>query len=227
MTVELELGQRRLRRHEETREQIVALAIDIMGSEGVAGLSLGAVARRMGIRTPSLYTYFDSKSALYAELFRRGWQECHDEVRAHSERLGQITPKTAIAARLQALQATFIRWALNHPALSQLMFLRPVPAWEPTQEAYEAAVQFLGLLAVEIHVYQDQGLLRPDADPEEMIINLTTVGTGVIASQLANEPGVRYEQGRATSHSPALFAAVIQHYLPEESHHEPDPDPRR
>jgi len=227
MAVENQPGERRLRRHEETREQIVAHAIDIMGTQGVAGLSLGDLARRIGVRTPSLYTYFDSKNALYDELFRRGWQECHDQVRAHSERLGAITPLTDVIGRLQALQATFVRWALNHPALSQLMFLRPVPAWEPSPAAYEAAVQFLRLLVDEINAYRDHGLLRPDADPDEVVINLTTIGTGVIASQLANEPGVPFDRGRATRHFPALSTAVIQYYLPQESHHEPHPDPRR
>jgi AcrR family transcriptional regulator len=213
MTVRNQPGERRLRRHEETREQIVAHAIDIMGTQGVAGLSLGDLARRIGVRTPSLYTYFDSKNALYDELFRRGWQECHDQVRAHSERLGAITAATDAVNRLQALQATFVGWALDHPALGQLMFMRPVPAWEPSPAAYEAAVKFLGMLVEEIHAYRDHGLLRPDVDPEEVVVNLTTIGTGVIASQLANEPGVPFDRGRATRYFPALLTVVTQHYL--------------
>jgi AcrR family transcriptional regulator len=227
MVVEQRPDERRLARHQETREQIVAHAIDIMGTQGVAGLSLGELARRLGVRTPSLYTYFDSKNALYDELYRRGWQECHDEVRAHAERLGAPTPATDVIRRGQALQVTFIRWALDHPALSQLMLLRPVPAWEPSPSAYQAAVDFFDLLVDEVHSYRDQGLLRPDADLDEMATNIATIGTGVIASQLANEPGVPYDRGRAAGHFPALATAVIQHYLPQESHHEPHPDPRR
>jgi len=214
MSFENQPGGRRLRRHEETREQIVAHAIDIMETQGVAGLSLGDLARRIGVRTPSLYTYFESKNALYDELFRRGWRECRDQVQAHRERLGAITPLTDVAGRLQALQATFVGWAVDHPALSQLMFMRPVPAWEPSPTAYEEAVQFLGLLVDEVQAYRDQGLLRPDADPDELVTNLTTIGTGVIASHLANEPGVPYDKGRATRHFPALLTAVVQHYLP-------------
>jgi AcrR family transcriptional regulator len=207
-------GARRLRRHKETREQIVAEAIDIMGTQGVVGLSLGDLARRIGVRTPSLYTYFDSKNALYDELFRRGWQECYDEVLAHRERLGPVTSATDVVSRLQALQVTFVGWAVDHPALGQLMFMRPVPSWEPSPPAYEAAVKFLGLLVDEVSAYRDHALLRVDADPDEIVTNMTTIGTGVIASQLANEPGVPYVQGRATRHFPALLTAVIQHYLP-------------
>jgi AcrR family transcriptional regulator len=211
-------GERRVRRHQETREQIMLHAIDIMESQGVAGLSLGEVARRLGVRTPSLYTYFDSKNALYDELFRHGWQECHAVVRSHADRLGTITPETDVVGRAQALLAPFVRWALDHPALSQLMLLRPVPAWEPAVGAYQAAVDFLQLQIDEVHTYQDKGLLRIDADPDEMVANLAAICTGVVARELANEPGVPYDGGRASAHFPALVTAVIRHYLPQELH---------
>ena len=45
-----------------------------MTEYGVGGLSLGEVARRMGLRTPSLYVYFDSKNAVYDAVFARGWR---------------------------------------------------------------------------------------------------------------------------------------------------------
>lgn len=73
---------RRVRRAEtiaETIAEIVDVAIEVMGENGVAGLSLGEVARRVGIRPPSLYVYFDSKNAVYDAVydavFARGWQE--------------------------------------------------------------------------------------------------------------------------------------------------------
>ena len=56
---------RRHRRREETIREIVDVAVELMGEHGAAGLSLGDVARRMQIRTPSLYGYFDSKNAFY------------------------------------------------------------------------------------------------------------------------------------------------------------------
>ena len=50
----------------------------------------------------------------------------------------------------------------------------------------------------------------------DRLVLTKAIGTGVIASQLANEPGVPFDQGRATRHFPALLTAVIQHYLPQE-----------
>src|SRR5450756_1910018 len=73
---------RRHKRREETIQELVAVAVELMAEQGAAGLSLGEVARRMGMRTPSLYSYFDSKNALYDAIFERGWRELAGEVNA-------------------------------------------------------------------------------------------------------------------------------------------------
>src|SRR5215213_10919752 len=73
---------RRQRRRQETIAEVVDVAAEIMAEQGVVGLSVGEVARRMGIRPPSLYVYFPSKHALYDALFARGAQEVLDHVRS-------------------------------------------------------------------------------------------------------------------------------------------------
>ena len=62
-------ADRRLQRHNQTIEEILDLAIEVMAEDGVAALSLAEVARRMGMRPPSLYQYFPSKLAVYDALF--------------------------------------------------------------------------------------------------------------------------------------------------------------
>src|SRR4051794_34336603 len=58
-----------------------------MTEHGVGGLSLGEVARRMGMRTPSLYVYFDAKNAVYDAVFARGWRSAYDTVAGrHADR---------------------------------------------------------------------------------------------------------------------------------------------
>ena len=68
-------SSRRDRRHAESAEEVVVVAVGVMTETGAAALTLGEVARRMGIRTPSLYVYFRSKAALCDEIFARGWRE--------------------------------------------------------------------------------------------------------------------------------------------------------
>src|SRR3954452_16367441 len=69
---------RRQRRRLETIEEIVDVAVEVMTEHGVGGLSLGEGARRMGMRTPSLYVYFDSKNAVYDAIFARGWRSVYE-----------------------------------------------------------------------------------------------------------------------------------------------------
>src|SRR5262249_48217199 len=79
-------ADRRSRRREQTIDEILAVAVEVMAREGAAGLSLPEVARRMGIQPPSLYKYFPSKLALYDELFRRGSGEVLSVFRAAAAR---------------------------------------------------------------------------------------------------------------------------------------------
>src|SRR6187401_762133 len=70
---------RRARRRGETIDEILAIAVDVMTRDGVNGLSLSEVARRLGVKPPSIYKYFDSLLAIYDALFERG-QRNHLEI---------------------------------------------------------------------------------------------------------------------------------------------------
>src|SRR5579863_5024284 len=52
--------------------EIVACAWKLARVHGIAGVSLHALAREVGMRQPSLYEYFDSKHALYDAMFADG-----------------------------------------------------------------------------------------------------------------------------------------------------------
>src|SRR5205807_2173954 len=60
---------RRAERRESTRAEILEAAWELARTQGLAGLSLRDVARKIGMRPPSLYWYFDSKQAIYDEMF--------------------------------------------------------------------------------------------------------------------------------------------------------------
>src|SRR6476646_5589188 len=68
-------SDRRARRRQETIEEILDIAEQVMTEEGVNGLSLSEVARRLGVQPPSLYKYFPSLMAVYDSLFARGQRE--------------------------------------------------------------------------------------------------------------------------------------------------------
>jgi AcrR family transcriptional regulator len=201
--------ERRQRRRLETIEEIVDVAVQVMTEYGVGGLSLGEVARRMGIRTPSLYVYFDSKNAVYDAVFARGWREVHAVMESSYAKVDEAAD---LAAFFLADSRRFVGWMLTNPVYAQLMCWRVVPGYEPSEAAYGAAVEMLAASQVMFERLQARGLFRSDLDAELLLRNWTVVTSGVMTQQLANAPHESFDDGRFTSALPDLVEMFLTRY---------------
>jgi AcrR family transcriptional regulator len=163
----------RTRRREAARSDIVAAAWELAREHGIAGLSLRDLGRRVGLAAPSLYSYFDSKNALYDAMFADGWRSLLE--------LGAPPPAPDLRTALDNAQRMFLEWALADPVRYQLLNQRTIPGFEPSPESYEVAKQVyaLGFRDVERHAE----LTQPDRDL------VTAMVSGLINQQIANEPG--------------------------------------
>src|SRR5204863_2306255 len=121
---------RRALRRQETIEEIVDIAADVMCEHGVNGLTLAEVARRLGVQTPSLYKYFSSIGAVYDALFKRAATQNLEVLRQ-----GMTGGAPGLDALTSGLEASG-RWVLQNQALAQLLFWRPVPNFEPSPDAF-------------------------------------------------------------------------------------------
>lgn len=202
---------RRLRRRRETVQEILDTALDVMAVEGVAALSMAEVARRVGVRPPSLYQYFPSKMALYDALFERGMREAVEVLEPHRAGLSE-DPRQAILAGQQATVA----WAMGNPVLAQLLYWRPVPGFEPSPQAFEPAVRQLEILRTALQAAVHAGQLAPAAAGEEGMALYTALMSGVISQQLANEPSAQVDQGRFSRLTRSAVDMFFRFYAPEE-----------
>lgn len=200
--------QRQAERRSRTIDEIVETALAVMSESGAAGLSLGEVAKRMGMRTPSLYGYFASRAALCDEIFARGWAGVRAAVRPH---LG-VRAGESLAGHVERVGRVFVGWALAHAAEAQLMFWRPVLAWSPSPAAYEPAVAAVADLGESLGAARAAGLVRADADLTEMAEVLTVLTAGVVSQQLSNEPGVAPGQGTYARHLGRLASMFAAEY---------------
>lgn len=207
MTEPLRLD-RRQRRRLDTIEEVLDVAVEVMAEQGVAGLTLGEVARRMGIRPPSLYVYFDGKHALYDALFERGWRTLQEDLRLVEVALDRTDPVAAVHAGARA----FVRWAVEHPAYSALMFWRPVPGFVPSERAYAPAVALTEAGRAQIERLRDAGVLPPDVDVDRAYRSYTAVVSGVISQQLSNAPDEAFESGSFTAVLPDLIDMWLDHH---------------
>ena len=205
---------RRQRRRQETIEEVLDIAVEIMTEQGSAGLSIGEVARRMGIRPPSLYVYFDSKHALYDALFARGASLIYTEVEQSGAEI-LAREGESLEYYLRAYAEVFVRWAVEHPAYTQLLFWRPVPGFQPSPEAYEPAVRLVELSRRRFAELQTRGLIRADVPVEEVHRDWTVLTSGVISQQLSNAPHESFDSGTFTSALPRVVAMFAAHYSPQ------------
>jgi AcrR family transcriptional regulator len=200
---------RRRRRHRETSDEIVEHALAVMAESGAAGLSLGEVARRMHMRTPSLYGYFGSKAALYDEVFARGWHAFEEVMRPHA---GPVPRGGALRQHLEQVLTAALEWSAAHPAYSQLMFWRPVPQWEPSTGSYAAAVAAKDLATRSMLALRDQGHLDPATEVPEAVEVWNLMATGLISQHMSNEPDVPVPSSRTGALVGPLVSAFIAQY---------------
>ncbi len=187
------------------------VAIEVMTEFGVGGLSLGEVARRMGMRTPSLYVYFDSKHAVYDAVFARGWREVHETMAPVYDGVHEAADLPAYFLNSARL---FVGWMLEHPAQAQLMCWRPVPGYVPTASAYEPAVAVIASALLSFQQLRERGLFRKELDPELLLRTWTVLTTGVMTQQLANAPEASLDEGVFTATLPDLVAMFLTLYGP-------------
>jgi AcrR family transcriptional regulator len=154
--------------------EIVAAAWKLARADGVAAVSLHALARAVGIRQPSLYEYFESKNALYDAMFADGNRQLlarYDTVRLPRN------PRAAVKVYMR----TLVDFAVEDSARSALLFQRQIPGFEPSPESYALAQTMLDRAVELLHAAG----LESQADVDCFVAMVA----GLIAAQVSNDPG--------------------------------------
>ena len=126
------------------------------------------------MRPQSLYSYFDSKHAIYDAMYAQGCRQFAD---------GQA--EWALTGDLRGDLATigeyFVRFCTEDPVRYQLMFQRTIPGFEPTPESFAISQQSLEALV--------EHLAALGIDDQRDIDLFTALGTGLVDQQISNDPG--------------------------------------
>ena len=165
---------RRAERREATRREILDAAWEIARQEGLSAVTLREVAGRIGMRSPSLYSHFDSKNAIYDAMFAQAWGELRDVFDA--------MPQPAAHRRSMLAQAeVFFDFAVADLARYQLMNQRTIPGFRPSEEAYAASIA--------AYERMQRMLRRCGVRAQEDLDLWTAIVGGFVDQQLANDPG--------------------------------------
>jgi AcrR family transcriptional regulator len=161
-------------RREAKVASIVASAWKLAREHGIAGVSLHALAREVGMRQPSLYEYFESKHALYDAMFADGNRQL-------LERFDALTLPEDPRAALKKFLESFVTFALEDSARSELLFQRHLPGFTPSPESYSLAEDALGRAAKVMN--------EADVTQQADIDCIVAMVAGLIEAQLSNDPG--------------------------------------
>jgi AcrR family transcriptional regulator len=102
--------------HGDLRDALIQAAQEILEGEGLAALSLRAVARRAGVSPAAPYHHFPDKRALLDAVAERGFDAL---TAAMTSRMDKVSSG---AARLDTSGVGYVAFAVANPALFGLMF---------------------------------------------------------------------------------------------------------
>jgi AcrR family transcriptional regulator len=203
--------ERRQRNRKEMVAAILEAARAVMREEGVAALNLHEVARRVGLRTPSLYEYFPSKMALYDALYRFGIRR----YAAGREQLPPITPLPASFWEHACGELEYyMTFAQENPELYQLVFERPVPGFVPSPESLEVGTRILAHSDQLLSQALEQHYLAVGLPPEQARDLFIGMMHGLTALHMANEPELPVGKGRFGSLLPAALSLFQTAWTP-------------
>jgi AcrR family transcriptional regulator len=161
-------------RREARTAAIVEAAWKLAGEHGIAGVSLHALARELGMRQPSLYEYFDSKNTLYDAMFADGNRKL-------IERLEALRLSRKPRAALKQFLSAFAAFGLEDPARYELLFQRHVPGFTPSPASFALAEEVLDRAAT---------LMRAAGVTHQGDVDcIVAVTAGLMEAQLSNDPG--------------------------------------
>ncbi|MDX2381615.1 MAG: TetR/AcrR family transcriptional regulator [Acidimicrobiia bacterium] len=176
-------SDRRTARRQATIDEIVAAAWELSRQNGLGNFSMRDLGAEVGMRAQSLYGYFASKHEIYDAMFCEGNRALVAEIRGVIDQRVADDPdgrSDGVVEHVLATGRCFFTFCTREPVRYQLLFQRTIPGFEPShesyavaQEAYEVAVEPLRAL----------GLSQPDVDLHVAVM------AGVVAQQIANEPG--------------------------------------
>jgi AcrR family transcriptional regulator len=155
-------------------EEVLAAARDLARERGLASISMRDIGARVGLHASSLYQYFPSKDAIYDALFAAGHRELQQRMET-LDRAGKPGDVFKQGCRM------FTEFCLEDDVRYQLLFQRTIPGFVPSEESMGLAWRS----------FQDMaGALSAAGVTDRADIDLwTSLQMGLIAQQLANDPG--------------------------------------
>ena len=118
----------------EVVRAVVDAAIQIIGTDGAAGVTVRRLAAEAGVAPMSIYNHFGDMHGVFDAVFEHGFT-------VFAEHLRMSAPTEDPVMDLHRMGQTYRLFAVKNPDLYRFMFLTPITDFEPSEESSSAAAQ--------------------------------------------------------------------------------------
>lgn len=145
----------------DLKEACIQAAREVIAEQGIEGLSLRDVARKLGVSHQAPYRHYPSRDHLLAAIMQR----CFVDFAAYLDQAAQAHTKDALLGMGEA----YMRYAALHPLEYRLMFGTPWPEPAAHPDLVRHAVHAFGLLRHQLHQHLQQGAGAAQTDAPALL----------------------------------------------------------
>jgi AcrR family transcriptional regulator len=190
--------------HGNLREALLSQAVQVIGANGVEGLSLRMVARDLGVSHAAPMRHFKSKADLLAAIVREAYLEL---TKAVLDAAASAEPADAIV-RLNLMARGTILWALQNKAKFSVMTNPDVTRFAD-QDLKAALADFSAILSAAVRDAQKQGF-RQSVSAQGLLVY--AVGASLGVAMIATDDFMRTALG--VPNDDDLVAEIANQIIP-------------
>lgn len=150
-----------------TKELIIQAATEIFADKGYEGMKLKEIAQRVGIKTPSLYAFFDSKEHIFLHIYHNVITDHFELASSHAE-----SPNPSAKEQFEQILGTIMDYQLKESVrmkiyMRLLLFPPEVFRLDMKEELLKVEQAERELFSQIFQKAMDNGEIKP-ADPRAL-----------------------------------------------------------
>ncbi|MGE0735246.1 MAG: TetR/AcrR family transcriptional regulator [Alphaproteobacteria bacterium] len=154
-----------------TKAAILADALELAGSIGVSGLSIGSLAEHCGLSKSGLFAHFGSKEALQADVLDFAREHFTEQVVRPAWR------QQSARARLASAFDGWLRWTRDAKHARSCVFFAAAPEWddrggEVRDKLVDIQKSWRDALARVVARGIERGEFRAELEPEQVVYDM-------------------------------------------------------